>query len=115
LAPAFGKDGVLRREYLYFHHNNNRAVRVGDMKLVAAGKTGPWELYDLRKDPFQLKNVAADPAYAATLKQIDTQLMAALKDTKDPRATGGGDEFDRYPTMTATQRGGGGKKKGKKK
>lgn len=54
------------------------------------------ELYDLRKDPYELRNVAEDPAYAATVKELDARLMAELKATGDPRATGGGAEFDRY-------------------
>jgi len=94
---------------------NRNDAKVRPLYDLTYSKRTAQELYDLRKDPFQLKNVAADPAYADTLKQIDTQMMAALKDTKDPRATGGGEEFDRYPTTITTQRGEGGKKKGKKK
>ncbi len=55
------------------------------------------ELYDCVKDPEQLTNVAADPAYAEITKTLAAQLMANLKATADPRATGGGDEFDTYP------------------
>ena len=40
---------------LWWLHEGNRALRVGDWKIVAAGKDGPWELYDLgggpRRDP----------------------------------------------------------------
>ncbi|MBY0506780.1 MAG: arylsulfatase [Bryobacteraceae bacterium] len=50
LAPAFAKDVRIPRDYLYFHHNKNRALRVGDHKLVAIGEKGPWALYDLAKD-----------------------------------------------------------------
>jgi arylsulfatase A-like enzyme len=62
----------------------------------AFGKRPARELYDLRKDPYELKNVAEDPAYSATLKELDARLMAELRATGDPRATGGGDEFDAY-------------------
>lgn len=64
---------------------------------LAFDKRPARELYDLRKDPHELKNVAEDPAYAATIRQLDTQLTAEMKTAGDPRATGGGDEFDRYP------------------
>ena len=40
LVPAFHKDGAAPRDYLYFNHNNNRAIRVGDSKLIATGKDG---------------------------------------------------------------------------
>jgi uncharacterized sulfatase len=63
----------------------------------AFGKRPARELYDLRRDPYELKNVAEDPAYAATVKELDARLMAALKATGDPRASGGGAAFDAYP------------------
>lgn len=63
----------------------------------AFGKRPARELYDLRVDPFELKNLAEDPAYADTVKQLDARLLARLKATGDPRAAGGGDEFDGYP------------------
>ena len=53
------------------------------------------ELYDLRKDPFELHNLAENPDYAATVKQLDTRLMSELEATGDPRVTGDGESFDR--------------------
>ncbi|MEM6470202.1 MAG: arylsulfatase [Planctomycetota bacterium] len=49
LIPAMRGESV-SREALYWEHEGNRAVRVGDFKLVAKGAKGPWELYDLSKD-----------------------------------------------------------------
>ena len=46
------------------------------------------ELYDLRKDPFELHNLAGDPAFAATVRVLDARLMAELKATGDPRLAG---------------------------
>lgn len=77
-------------------HRDDAAVK--PMAERAFGKRPPRELYDLRNDPFELKNVAESPTYAGTVKDLDARLMAELKATGDPRATGGGDEFDRYPT-----------------
>jgi arylsulfatase A-like enzyme len=50
LVPALRRDGNVARESLWWYHEGNRAVRVGDHKLVAAGAEGPWELYDLASD-----------------------------------------------------------------
>jgi N-sulfoglucosamine sulfohydrolase len=62
----------------------------------AFGKRPARELYDLRKDPYEMTNVAEDAAYANTVQQLEKQLLAELKATADPRASGGGDEFDRH-------------------
>lgn len=59
LVPAFRNDGAVRHEFLYFNHNNNRAIRVGDWKLIATGEEGPWELYDLAKDRCEMRNLAS--------------------------------------------------------
>ena len=57
-APVFKKDNTVLRDFLYFHHNNNRAVRTGELKLVSIGQNGPWELYDLKKDRCEQVNLA---------------------------------------------------------
>ncbi len=49
LVPAFAKDLTIQRESLWWLHEGNRAVQVGDWKLVAANGD-PWELYDMRTD-----------------------------------------------------------------
>jgi arylsulfatase len=58
IAPAFAGDRAILRDYLYFNHNNNRAIRVGDWKLIATGAEGPWELYDLSTDRAEQKDLA---------------------------------------------------------
>ena len=54
------------------------------------------ELYLLADDPHQIRNVAADPAHAATLEKLRAQLMAELEAKQDPRLT---DAFDRPPYL----------------
>jgi N-acetylglucosamine-6-sulfatase len=55
-----------------------KGVRTDRYTYVVYTETGDQELYDRRTDPYQLRNVAADPAYAkikrrlaAKLKQLD--------------------------------------------
>lgn len=48
LHPAF-QGNEIERKALYWEHEGNRAVRVGDWKLVAK-ENRPWELYDLAAD-----------------------------------------------------------------
>jgi len=33
-----------------------------------------WELFDLEKDPLQLKSVVSDPAYAKTVSELKAEL-----------------------------------------
>lgn len=64
LVPAFAGKPV-EREALYWEHEGNRAVRVGDWKLVAKGAKNPWELYDIAHDRSEMHNLAeAEPERA---------------------------------------------------
>jgi len=58
LVPALARDGAVAHEYLWWYHQGNRAIRVGDWKLVAEGVAGPWELYDMRSDRSESSNLA---------------------------------------------------------
>ena len=60
LVPAFAADRAIERDSLWWLHEGNRALRVGDWKIVAAGADSPWELYDVSKDRSESKNVAAE-------------------------------------------------------
>lgn len=76
ITPVLKKDHTVSREYLYFNHNNNRALRQGDWKLVAAGAGGAWELYNVASDRCEQKNLVADEpkrveAMAALWKSTD--------------------------------------------
>jgi arylsulfatase len=68
LVPAFANDVPIEREYLWWLHEGNRAIRVGDYKLVAAGAEAEWELYNLKRDRTETRNLAAErPDRAAEL------------------------------------------------
>jgi len=58
LAGLFRKPGRVERDCLWWSHEGNRAIRIGDWKLVAAGKEGPWELYDLGADRSETNDLA---------------------------------------------------------
>jgi arylsulfatase len=60
LLPLFAKDGTVAHDSLWWLHEGNRALRVGDWKIVAAGNDSPWELYDLGSDRSESKNLALD-------------------------------------------------------
>ena len=51
-----------------------KGVRTDRYTYVVYRKTGEEELYDRRKDPSQLRNVAADPAYASVKRKLARKL-----------------------------------------
>ena len=55
---------------------------------LAFGKRPAEELYDCRKDPEQMVNLADDPEYAAIKQDLAGRLMEQLRMTGDPRVTG---------------------------
>lgn len=59
LKPLFESDAALPRDFLYWHHEGNRALRIGDWKLVSEHEHGDaWELYDLRQDRIESIDLA---------------------------------------------------------
>jgi arylsulfatase A-like enzyme len=83
----------------------------------AFGKRPAEELYDISKDPDQVNNVAADPAYAKQKQELSQRLMKLLTEAGDPRVTGDGQTFDRPPFTDLPEEGqkkAGGKKKAAK-
>ena len=51
-------------------------VRTDRYTYAVYSETGERELYDRGKDPHQLSNVAADPAYAAVVERLEAKRVA---------------------------------------
>ncbi len=60
LVPALAGEPIDRKVPLFWEHEGNRAVRDGDWKLVARGKMGTWQLYNLSKDRSELEDLSRD-------------------------------------------------------
>ncbi len=63
----------------------------------AYGKRPREELFDLRKDPHQMHNVASDPAYEEVLTDLRNRLMDELISSSDPRVVNDGEFFETPP------------------
>ncbi len=87
-------DASPTKSHMIKHRDDAKVARLFEL---AFGKRPAEELYDLRKDPAQLNNVAELPEYAKVKKELSAALMAELKATKDPRVLDKGDVFDQYP------------------
>lgn len=69
LVPAFANRPV-EREAIYWEHEGNKAVLVGNWKLVSQ-HPGPWELYNLQDDRAETKDLAqAEPARVQELSAL---------------------------------------------
>jgi arylsulfatase A-like enzyme len=62
------------------------------------------ELYDIQADPYQLRNLAADPAHAAVAADLRQRLTAYLTHTRDPRFTAAPVLFDTYSYVGGKKR-----------
>ncbi len=51
-----------------------RGVRTATRKLVLNADGSPWLFFDLERDPLELKNLAADPAFAAEIAALRAQV-----------------------------------------
>ena len=56
-------------------------------RLLFAKTRAPEELYDLAADPWEVRNLAADPAHAATLLELRTKLDRWMVQTNDQGRT----------------------------
>ena len=64
LIPLFkGSKEQIHNEPIFWEHEGNKAVRLGDYKLVQdweKGTTDNWELYNLSKDRTEIKNIISE-------------------------------------------------------
>ncbi len=83
------KDWRTAMYYRYYHYPQDHQVqphyglRTERWKLIYFNKLDQWELFDLKKDPHELKNVYADPANADLVKQLKEEMYRLKKELKD--------------------------------
>ncbi len=65
LRPLLVGEGNFAERPLYWEHEGNAAIRVGDQKLVRAGERGEWELFNLGNDRTELVDLAHQHVDAA--------------------------------------------------
>lgn len=71
---------------------------------IAYGLRPAEELYDIRKDPHQMKNLAQNVDVEKIKNKLSSRLMTLLKETGDPRVTGDGTTYDKSPFTDAVKR-----------
>jgi arylsulfatase A-like enzyme len=93
LVPLLGdvspSDWRTSMYYRYYHYPQDHRVqphygiRTHRYKLIYFNKIDQWELFDLQKDPREMKNVYADPGYTDSVKQLKDELYRLKKEVKD--------------------------------
>lgn len=84
LIPSFSKDTDAPHHGLWWYHEQNRAIRIGNWKLVSSGVNAPWELYNLKEDRTEQNDLAATmpdkvaEMSAAWQKRLDEYIAVAL-------------------------------------
>jgi arylsulfatase A-like enzyme len=75
--------------YRYYHYPQDHRVqphygiRTLKYKLIYFNKINQWELFDLEKDPHELKNVYTELAYAETVKTLKEEMYRLKAELKD--------------------------------
>jgi arylsulfatase A-like enzyme len=112
-APADWRQSTYYRYWMHMTHHDIPAhygIRTKEYKLVffygmmldaeccnTYADTEPgFELYDLKKDPFETTNVYRDPAYAGAARELKQQLLELKIRYQDTD--------DKYPELMALQR-----------
>ncbi|MCB1278642.1 arylsulfatase [Prosthecobacter sp.] len=98
LTTVFNGTGIMSR-YLFWEHEGNAAVRLGDMKLVRKGRNAPWELYDMKADRTELHDLTAEQPEKAKELAAQWEAWAERANVKP------------YPNEGGTKKKGKGKKK----
>ncbi|MCA9265435.1 MAG: arylsulfatase [Planctomycetales bacterium] len=75
LRPAFAGQPI-ERDAIFWEHEGNRAIRIGDWKLVSK-HPGKWELYNIPADRTEMNDLAA--AQPERVKDMSTQWEAWAK------------------------------------
>lgn len=81
------------RKSVYYHYYErgehhvpaHEGVRTDRYKLVHFYDTDEWELFDLKKDPQEMKSVYSDPSYASKVKTMKAELAKIKAKYKAPQ------------------------------
>ncbi|MFT4637041.1 MAG: N-sulfoglucosamine sulfohydrolase [Verrucomicrobiales bacterium] len=87
-------DGSPTKAWIVTHRED---PKVEKFFKIAFGRRPAEELYDLKKDPHQMTNVASDESYKDQRDALEARLLAVLRETGDPRVTGDGATYDLPP------------------
>ena len=92
-----GKQNALSRKNLYYHYYEypidhyvlpHLGIRGERYKLIYFYTVNEWELYDLKTDPTEQKNLIASSAYKAVVAQMKSELLKLREKYNDHEVAG---------------------------
>jgi len=108
-TPADWRESMYYRYWMHTNRPGHYGIRTKRYKLIyfyglPLGMKGAsdertkvgWELYDLEKDPKEMKNVFKDPAYSAVINELKRELLEQKKAL--------GDNDEKYPELMELNR-----------
>jgi arylsulfatase A-like enzyme len=85
LLPVLKDDTTMHYDAIYgAYMKQQRMVRVGNMKLIWYPKNNLFLLFDLEKDPHEMKDLSSDPAHAQTVRTLKARLAKLQAEMDDP-------------------------------
>ena len=80
-----GPRTLISREGRQYRRDVQRMVRTERFKLIVnIVPSDSEELYDLKPDPRELRNLAQDPAYRQTAIDLKRRMIELMKESDDP-------------------------------
>lgn len=90
LVPVLaGRQQQIHEAVVTYFSDVQRAIRTEQCKLIRYPKIDREQLFDVVHDPDELRDLSADPAYTATLRDLRARLAAWQRAHGDPLAKDG--------------------------
>ena len=87
-------DGSPTKTYVLNTRRKNGVLKYWQLNF---GKRPAEELYNIKTDPFCMKNLAGSLAFSELKEAMNSELTEKLTEQNDPRVLGNGVIFDNYP------------------
>lgn len=85
LVPILRGERVSAREFVVgYFRDSQRMIRTERWKLIRYPQAGREQLFDLRGDPEEIRDLSPDPEHAGTIARLRGDLQAWLADNGDP-------------------------------
>jgi len=84
-GPVMGGEKVAWDNVVFYEMETVRAVRTDEWKYVARHPNGPFELYDMKRDPHERFNLYGQPGMESSRAELSRRLDAFFATYADPQ------------------------------